>query len=191
MDRKYPLSIWHKKSGFLIETAFFMPFYSSKKDERLSLRKRVGNFVKNKSILNIKLNRMEKAQIPAESTIPSLLSGFSEMSLKEVEYFIKELNALAIRKRAADKGKRDKVLLRKINETVLPEPIMERYLYLQEKMEVENLSDTEYQELLSLVDKEEKMRNKRFQYLLELSQLRAIPLTELMDNLGLNILNYA
>ena len=58
-------------------------------------------------------------------------------------------------------------------------------------MEVENLSDTEYQELLSLVDKEEKMRNKRFQYLLELSQLRAIPLTELMDNLGLNILNYA
>ena len=68
---------------------------------------------------------------------------------------------------------------------------MERYLYLQEKMEMENLPDTEYQELLSLVDKEEKIRNKRFHYLLELSQLRAVPLTELMDNLGLNILNYA
>ena len=68
---------------------------------------------------------------------------------------------------------------------------MERYLFLQEKMEVENLSDTEYQELLSLVDKEEKMRNKRFQYLLELPQLRAVSLTELMDKLGLNILNYA
>ncbi len=134
---------------------------------------------------------MEKAQMPVEGTIPSLLGGFSEMSLTELEYFIKELNALAIRKRAADKGKRDKVLLRKINETVLPEPIMERYLYLQEKIEVESLSDTEYQELLNLVDKEEKIRNKRFQYLLELSQLRAVSMTELMDNLGLNILNYA
>ena len=82
-------------------------------------------------------------------------------------------------------------MLRKINETVLPEPIMERYLYLQEKMEVENLPDTEYQELLKLVTQEEKIRNKRFQYLLELSQLRGISLTELMNNLGLNILNYA
>ena len=113
------------------------------------------------------------------------------MPLKELEYFIRELNALAIRKRALDKGKRDKILLRKINETVLPEPIMERYLYLQEKMEVENLPDTEYQELLKLVTQEEKIRNKRFQYLLELSQLRGISLTELMNNLGLNIPNYA
>ena len=65
------------------------------------------------------------------------------------------------------------------------------YIFLQEKMEVENLSDTEYKELISLVAKEEKIRNKRFQYLLELSQLRGISLTELMHNLGLNILNYA
>ena len=74
---------------------------------------------------------------------------------------------------------------------MLPEPVIERYAFLHEKMEVENLSDIEYQELLTLVDKEEKTRNKRFQYLLELSQLRNITLTELMDNLGLNIRNYA
>ncbi len=90
-----------------------------------------------------------------------------------------------------DKGKQDKILLRKINEMVLTEPLMERYIHLQEKMEVENLSDSEYQELLNLVDKEEKIRNKRFQYLLELSQLRGISLTELMNNLGLNLLNHA
>ncbi len=126
-----------------------------------------------------------------ENSIPSLLGGFSEMPLKDLERFIKELNALAIKKRLLDKGKQDKILLRKVNETVLSEPLMERYIGLQEKMEVENLSDTDYQELLSLVDKEEKMRNKRFQYLLELSQLRGISLTELMNNLGLNILNHA
>jgi hypothetical protein len=135
--------------------------------------------------------KMEKIQMPVENTIPSLLGGFSDMSLKELEYFIRELNALAIKKRLLDKGKQDKVLLRKINQAVLPEPLMERYISLQEKMEVENLSDTEYQELLTLVDKEEKIRNKRFQYLLELSQLRNISLTELMNNLGLNILSHA
>lgn len=134
---------------------------------------------------------MEKIQMQSENTIPNLLIGFSEMPLKELNYFIRELNALAIRKRFLDIGKRDKLLLRKINETVLPEAIMERYLYLQDKMEVDNLSDAEYQELLNLVTQEEKIRNKRFQYLLELSQLRGISLTELMNNLGLNILNYA
>ena len=126
-----------------------------------------------------------------ENTIPNLLGGFSEMPLKDLERFIKELNALAIRKRLLDTGKQDKILLRKINETVLSEPLMAQYIDLQEKMEVENLTDADYQELLNLVDKEEKIRNKRFQYLLELSQLRGISLTELMNNLGLNILNHA
>jgi hypothetical protein len=134
---------------------------------------------------------MEKIQMHVENTIPSLLGGFSEMPLKDLEHFIRELNALAIRKRLLDKGKQEKILLRKINEAVLPESLMESYISLQEKMEVDNLSDTEYQELLNLVDKEEKIRNKRFQYLLELSQLRGISLTELMNNLGLNILNHA
>jgi hypothetical protein len=134
---------------------------------------------------------MEKTQMRVENTIPNLLGGFSEMPLKELEHFIKELNALAIKKRVLNKGNQDKILLRKINETALTEPLMERYIGLQEKMELDNLSETEYQELLNLVDKEEKIRNKRFQYILELSQLRGISLTELMNKLGLNILNHA
>ena len=133
---------------------------------------------------------MAKAHI-ADSNIQSLIGGFSEMPLQDLESFIRELNALVIRNRAVDKEKRDKFLLLKINQSILPEQIMEHYIFLQEKMEVESLSDTEYKELITLVTKEEKIRNKRFQYLLELSQLRGISLTELMHNLGLNILNYA
>ena len=127
----------------------------------------------------------------SENIAQSLLGNFSEMPLKELEHFINALNALAIRRRAADGVKQDKVLLRKINQTVLPEQDMERYSYLQEKIEVENISDPEYQELLTLVDKEEKIRNKRFEYLLELAQLRNISLSELMNKLGLNVSHYA
>lgn len=133
---------------------------------------------------------MAKAQI-ADSNIQSLIGGFSEMPLNDLESFIRELNALVVRKRSVDKEKRDKFLLLKINQSILPEQIMERYIFLQEKMEVESLTDAEYKELITLVGKEEKIRSKRFQYLLELSQLRGISMTELMHNLGLNILNYA
>ena len=127
----------------------------------------------------------------SENVSQSLLGNFSEMPLKELEHFINALNALAIRRRAVDVVKHDKVLLRKINQTLLSEQDMERYTYLQEKIEVENISDTEYQELLTLVDKEEKIRNKRFEYLLELAQLRNISLSELMNKLGLNVSHYA
>ncbi len=129
---------------------------------------------------------MVKLQIQTDKNIQSLIGGFTDMPLHDLETFIRELNALAIRKRVTDKGKRDKSLLLKINQTVLPEEKMERYTFLQEKMEVETLADTEYQELLNLVNQEEKIRNKRFKYLLELSQLRTISLTELMNHLGLN-----
>jgi hypothetical protein len=134
---------------------------------------------------------MEKIQIQANNNIQSLIGGFSEMPLHDLESFISGLNALVLRKRVADIGKRDKALLLKINQTVLPELSMERYIFLQDKMELENLSESEYQELLILVTQEEKIRNKRFKYLLELSQLRGISLSELMHNLGLNPLNYA
>ena len=129
---------------------------------------------------------MTKMQTQTDTNIKSLIGGFTNMPLQDLESFIKELNALATRKRNADKGKSDKSLLLKINRAILPEEMMERYTFLQEKMEVENLSDSEYQELLSLVNQEEKVRNKRFQYLVELSQLRTISLLELMNRLGLN-----
>jgi hypothetical protein len=134
---------------------------------------------------------MERIQIQTESPFQHLLRNFSDMSLNEIESFIGELNALAARKRAADVQKRDKFLLRKINEAVLPEPKLQRYIFLQEKMEVETISEIEYAELLSLVTEEEKIRNKRFQFLLELSQLRDVTLLDLMMQLGLNMPNYA
>ena len=129
---------------------------------------------------------MTKMHIQSDNNVKSLIGGFTNMPLQDLESFIKELNALAIRKRIADKGKSDKSLLLKINRAILPEEKMERYTFLQEKMEVENLPESEYQELLILVNQEEKVRNKRFQYLVELSQLRTIPLIELMNHLGLN-----
>jgi hypothetical protein len=134
---------------------------------------------------------MAKVQIQVNNSIQHLLGDFTDMPLHDLESVIRELNALVVRKRANDKEKKDKSLLQKINQTVLPEQMMERYIFLQEKMELEEMPNAEYQELLNLVTQEEKIRNKRFQFLLELAQLRNISLTDLMNSLGLNTPHYA
>ena len=161
------------------------------RDQRLELIRSKTKKNKNFELGLKKRLKMEKTAAHINSSVQGLLGGFSEMPLKDLEFFIRELNVLAMRKRFTDKEKRDKFLLRKINETALSEEMLGRYIALQDKMEMAELADSEYEELLQLVGQEEKMRNKRFQYLVELSQLRGITLAGLMDNLGLNSLNYA
>ncbi len=134
---------------------------------------------------------MENIQIQPNKNLQNLISGFAEMPLNDLESFISGLNALVTRKRVTDSNKRNKFLLQKINQTVLPEQAIERYTLLQDKMELDTLTETEYKELLILVNQEEKVRNKRFQYLLELAQLRDITLTQLMNQLGLTVLHNA
>lgn len=124
-----------------------------------------------------------------DNSLKNLLGDMANLPLQDIEYFIKELNVLVAQKRVSNIDMRDKFLLRKINQTVLPEPDLLRYTFLQDKMEQEALSDAEQNELLDLVLQDEKIRNKRFKYLLELSQLRQIPMLELMNQLGLNPLN--
>ena len=123
--------------------------------------------------------------------IQQLIGNFSDLPLKDLELFLKELNSIVAKKRKNDLPKREKFLLRKINESVLPDDTLQRYIELQEKIETTVLVETEHQELLLLVEKDEKIRNKRFQYLIELSQIRSISLSELMQQLGLKVLHYA
>ena len=99
---------------------------------------------------------MVNTQTTNNASVQHLLGNFSDLPLKDIEYFIQELNALVVRKRNNDGAKRDKFLLRKINESVISDEILLRYNALQEKMELENLLDLEYKELLQLVEKEEK-----------------------------------
>lgn len=81
----------------------------------------------------------------------------------------------------------EKDLLHKINQTVLPDKQAERYALLIQKLEPDTMTETEHTEFMDLVCKEEALRNERVKYLIELAQLRNMPLLKLMDSLGLNI----
>ena len=71
------------------------------------------------------------------------------------------------------------------NSTVLNAEDRSRYLALAEKLETDQLTETEHQEFLKWVDKDEKLRNERLKFMIELAQMRNISLRELMQNLGI------
>jgi hypothetical protein len=119
----------------------------------------------------------------------SLLASVSQTPVNELENFVRELNALIIRKKTDDKEHHDRVLLSKINRAVLPKNKAERYVMLHLKLEAETITDLEYQEFMDLVAQDENLRNERVKYLIELAQLRAVTLPQLMNSLGLNIVS--
>ncbi len=121
----------------------------------------------------------------------SLLRDADRMPVTELERFLKDINALLRRKKTQDKALRERQLLHKINRTVLNAIQTERYHILVEKLELGTMTDTEHSEFGLLADHEEKLRNQRVKYMIELAQLRDISLSQVMTSLGLIPLNHA
>lgn len=120
-----------------------------------------------------------------------LLRDAAQMPIPELERFMKDINALLLRKRTQDKTLRERQLLYKINNTVLDTAKTERYQVLVEKLELGTMTDEEHTEFDILATREEKLRNQRVKYMIELAQLRSVTLPQVMESLGLIPLNHA
>lgn len=115
----------------------------------------------------------------------SLLNNAAQMPVLELERFLREANALLFRKKIKDKKLRERQLLYKINSTVLNSFQIARYHTLSEKLHLGTIEDTETLEFEELANQEEKLRNQRVKYMIELSQLRETSLLQVMESLGL------
>jgi hypothetical protein len=115
----------------------------------------------------------------------SLLRNAAQMPVPELERFLKEANALLFRKKVKDKKLRERQLLYKINRTVLDNFQIERYHFLSEKLQLGSINDAEHLEFEVLANQEEKLRNQRVKYMIELSQIRETTLPQVMEQLGL------
>jgi hypothetical protein len=129
---------------------------------------------------------MTKLQVQSEMNAQSLLMTVAQLPLNELEQFIHELNRLLTRKKSEEIVQKDKILISKINQTVLSPDKTARCYELICQMEMSSLSETEHQELLALVEEEEALNVERLKYLVELAQLRNLTLPQLMKKLGLN-----
>jgi hypothetical protein len=115
----------------------------------------------------------------------SLLRNIDRMPITEIEHFLKDINALLRRKKTQDKALRERQLLHKINLSVLDDKKVNRYHVLVEKLELGTMTDAEHIEFDILANQEEKLRNQRVKYMIELAQLRAVSLSQVMESLGL------
>lgn len=115
----------------------------------------------------------------------NLLRDADRMPVAELEQFIKEVSALLRRKKTQDKTLRERQLVHKINRNVLETEEAARYHVLVKKLELGSLTDVEHAEIGLLGDKEEKLRNQRVKYMIELAQLREQTLPQVMKSLGL------
>lgn len=86
---------------------------------------------------------------------------------------------------ALDTEAMQRVLLRLINETVLPPGKRVLYLELVQKLEKDMITEQERHHFLELTEEEESLRNERMKMLIELAQLRNVPLNQVMEELGL------
>lgn len=87
-------------------------------------------------------------------------------------------------KRVSPKSLSETELLQKIN-LGISETEWITYRHLINLRREERLTAQEHETLIALGDKIEQANAERLQYLLALAQLRRIPLTQLMNNLGI------
>lgn len=128
---------------------------------------------------------MSKITIKSEIDTKSLLANIANLKVKELEFFLRELNGVITRKKAKDKKYQAAALLQKHNETVLNKPKRNRYAALYEKLEADIITEDERKEFFKLTKEEEKLRNERVKILIKIAQIRAIPFNQLLKELGL------
>ncbi|MDZ7898114.1 MAG: hypothetical protein U5N85_08810 [Arcicella sp.] len=116
----------------------------------------------------------------------SLLRNAAQMPITELERFLREANALLFRKKIKDTKLRERQLLYKINRSVLGISQIERYHLLSEQVQMGTIDEAERSEFEILANQEEKLRNLRVKYMIELSQIREVSLSQVMQSLGLN-----
>jgi hypothetical protein len=121
----------------------------------------------------------------SKGELDRLLSGVAQLETADLEQFAEQVTLLLARRKVPSLPQPEAELLHQINRG-LPEATQHRYDELRAKRHAETLTPEEHQELLSLVDSVEQADADRLQHLIELSQLRQVPLPNLMHQLGIH-----
>ena len=132
---------------------------------------------------------MSAIQVSKPTSLDDLLNAASQLSLSELEKLVSRVIALQAQRRAPSLPKAESELLLKINQGI-PNDLQKKYTELVAKRRTNTISNDEYDELLRMTDEIEKLEARRIEYLGELASIRKIPLSQLMDDLGIKGAGY-
>jgi hypothetical protein len=115
---------------------------------------------------------------------PELLKAVQQLAPEELDAFLEKALLLRSQPKADKLSAEESRLIRRINRG-LPEAVCDRYRRLSLKRKKKSLSDREHGELLKLTHELESRDAERAAALLELANLRQIPVRLLMKQMGI------
>ncbi len=113
-----------------------------------------------------------------------LLRAVDRLDESQLRPLVTQILCRTARRLAPVLDRRESELLEAINQG-LPTESEKRYRELIAERQAETLSPAALEELKSLTDQAEKLQAERMAHLVNLAQLRGVPLTDLMTELGI------
>ncbi len=128
---------------------------------------------------------MTTIHLSSEIDIETVMQSMGKLNSSELEKVLLRLSIMLAQKKAPNIPVQEAKLLQKINQG-LDEVILQRYTFLNQLMKENTLSKEEHQELMSLIDEVEQMDAQRLKAIVELANLHAISIDELMKQLTIH-----
>ncbi|MBE9210655.1 STAS/SEC14 domain-containing protein [Nostoc sp. LEGE 06077] len=132
---------------------------------------------------------MSSVKVEVQLSSEELLKAVEQLNLSELEQFVSQVIVLQAQRKATGLPQAEAELLLKINQGISPN-IQRDYKELIAKRDDETLTEDEYEKLLLLTEQIEKIQAQRIENLADLAHLRGIPLTTLMEHLGIHSTNH-
>lgn len=117
-------------------------------------------------------------------SLDELLQAAHQLDEADLDRLLQQVVTLRVHRRANTLPAAEAHLLQAINQGIDPE-LRAQYQTLRTKREAETLTDAEYYTLTELSKQIEQVGAQRLEALVHLAQLRQVPLSDLMDTLGI------
>jgi len=127
---------------------------------------------------------MASIKIESQVTFQDLLKGVEQLEIKDLEKFVENVLKIRARKIAPSLSKEESSLIKKINKP-LPKKLNQRFEVLNQKRQLETLTEREHKELIKITEKFEALNVARLKALADLSKIRQLPVRKLMKQLGI------
>ena len=133
---------------------------------------------------------MTTLQVQTQLSLDDLLNGLQQLPLDDLERVKRETILLYARQVTPNLPQVEADLLFNISQGIVPETTRTRCTKLTQKARQEGLTDAEQTELEALIDEIELLNAERMAHLVQLAQLRQLPLDQLMSELEIEPLSY-
>jgi hypothetical protein len=118
-------------------------------------------------------------------SVDELLKAVDDLSASDLDSLVSRAFSVRARRKPSVLNGQETALLLKINHA-LPEDLHQEFITLRDRRDNDTITDVENERLSEVSDRIEELAAERAESLLELANLRQVPLMRLMDDLGIH-----